>query len=86
MGEGVVSDDVRGKYRYLDLRRDVMQDKLRLRSHVIHALRQSLIDQDFVDVETPILTKSTPEGARDYLVPSRLNPVVFCITSVTTSI
>ena len=75
MGEGVVvSDDVRGKYRYLDLRRDVMQDKLRLRSHVIHALRQSLIDQDFVDVETPILTKSTPEGARDYLVPSRLNP------------
>ncbi|MGC6403695.1 MAG: aspartate--tRNA ligase [Candidatus Comchoanobacterales bacterium] len=69
-----VSDDVRGKYRYLDLRREHMQQQLRLRSKVVHMLRQQLVDQNFIDIETPILTKSTPEGARDYLVPSRLIP------------
>ena len=69
-----VSEDVRMQWRSLDLRRPASQRKLLLRHRIIHHIRQTLDALDFVEVETPILTKSTPEGARDYLVPSRVNP------------
>ena len=65
------SEEVRLKYRYLDLRRDEMQQRLRLRSKVTHYMRDFMDKHDFLDIETPFLTKATPEGARDYLVPSR---------------
>ena len=65
------SEEVRLKYRYLDLRRDEMQKRLRLRSRVTHFMRDFMDSNDFLDIETPFLTKATPEGARDYLVPSR---------------
>ena len=65
------SEEVRLKYRYLDLRRDEMQKRLRLRSKVTHFMREFMDKNDFIDIETPFLTKATPEGARDYLVPSR---------------
>ena len=65
------SEEVRLKYRYLDLRRDEMQNRLRLRSKVTHYMRDFMDKHDFLDIETPFLTKATPEGARDYLVPSR---------------
>ena len=65
------SEEQRLKYRYLDLRRPVMTERLIFRSKVTGAVRRFLEDQDFLDIETPILTKATPEGARDYLVPSR---------------
>ena len=67
-----VSEDVRLKYRYLDLRRDFMLHNLTLRHKVVTAMRNYLNNQDFLEVETPILNKTTPEGARDYLVPSRV--------------
>jgi aspartyl-tRNA synthetase len=66
-----VSEEHRLRYRYLDLRRPLMQQRLRLRSRVNRFLRNCLDDQGFLEIETPILTKATPEGARDYLVPSR---------------
>lgn len=69
-----VNDELRMTYRYLDLRRVKMQETLKLRHQVTHVMRSFLNDHRFIDVETPYLTKSTPEGARDYLVPSRVYP------------
>jgi aspartyl-tRNA synthetase len=66
-----IQDETRLRYRYIDLRRPEMQEKLRLRARIIRTLRTFLDEHNFLDVETPILTRSTPEGARDYLVPSR---------------
>lgn len=68
---GKVGEDVRLKHRYIDLRRPEMIDRLRLRSRITHSVRAYLEDNGFLDIETPILTRATPEGARDYLVPSR---------------
>lgn len=72
-----VGEDVRLKYRYLDLRRQRMQKNMRMRNAYAHAIRQALIGKDFVEIETPMLTKSTMEGARDFLVPSRFQPGKF---------
>ncbi len=72
-----LSEDVRFTYRYLDLRRNVMQKNLITRHRVTKIMRDYFDRQGFIEVETPILTKSTPEGARDYLVPSRVNPGKF---------
>jgi aspartyl-tRNA synthetase len=72
-----VSEEHRLRYRYIDLRRPQMQERLLLRSRVVSALRRHLEDHGFVDIETPMLTRATPEGARDYLVPSRTHPGSF---------
>lgn len=72
-----VSEDVRLKYRYLDLRRPVMYETFKMRHQVTKVVRDFLDSEGFLDIETPILTKSTPEGARDYLVPSRVHPGEF---------
>lgn len=72
-----VSEDVRLKYRYLDLRRPVMFETFKMRHQVTKVVRDFLDGEGFLDIETPILTKSTPEGARDYLVPSRVHPGEF---------
>lgn len=70
-------DDLRMQYRYLDLRRNAVRKNLELRSQICFELRRYLNDENFLEVETPILTKSTPEGARDFVVPSRMNPGQF---------
>ena len=75
--ETLVAEDLRLKFRYLDLRRERMQRNLQLRHRVVLAARRSLDEQGFLDIETPVLAKSTPEGARDYLVPSRVHPGAF---------
>jgi len=72
-----VSEELRVKHRYLDLRRPSMQKKLRLRAECIRLIREYLDNRGFVEIETPIFTKTTPEGARDYLVPYRLDPGKF---------
>ncbi|MED5579739.1 MAG: aspartate--tRNA ligase [Nitrospinota bacterium] len=68
-----VGESLRLQYRYLDLRRSLISDNLKLRHKATTVIREFLNDEDFIDVETPVLTKSTPEGARDYLVPSRIH-------------
>ncbi len=75
--EREVGEDVRLKYRYIDLRRPLMLQRMKLRSQIASTLRRFLDDNGFMEIETPILTKSTPEGARDYLVPSRTHPGEF---------
>ncbi len=77
LDEEGVQDETRLRYRYIDLRRPEMQEKLRLRARITRTLRAFLDSHGFVDVETPILTRSTPEGARDYLVPSRTHAGAF---------
>ena len=72
-----VKEDARLKYRYVDLRRPHMQHNIILRSKIAFAVRQSLNRQGFLEIETPFMTRSTPEGARDYLVPSRVQPGTF---------
>jgi len=72
-----VGEDVRLKYRYMDLRRPEMQRNLIARSHITHSVRAFLEAEGFLDIETPVLTRATPEGARDYLVPSRTHPGEF---------
>ncbi|VAW72236.1 Aspartyl-tRNA synthetase @ Aspartyl-tRNA(Asn) synthetase [hydrothermal vent metagenome] len=72
-----ISEELRLKYRYVDLRRAEMRDRIIQRAKITRAIRQSLDDQGFLEIETPMLTKATPEGARDYLVPSRTHPGSF---------
>jgi len=72
-----VGEDVRLKHRYMDLRRNEMQTSLRFRSRITSSIRNYLVDNGFLDIETPIMTRATPEGARDYLIPSRTHPGQF---------
>ena len=76
-GEQDYPEDIRLKYRFLDLRRDEMHKNIILRSKVISFIRSEMLKLDFLEYQTPILTSSSPEGARDFLVPSRLNPGKF---------
>ncbi|MDX1607982.1 MAG: aspartate--tRNA ligase [Candidatus Spechtbacterales bacterium] len=72
-----LSEEVRLKYRYLDLRRERLNENIKLRSELIKKVREFLFEKDFTEIETPLLTKATPEGARDFLVPARLHPGKF---------
>src|SRR6266404_968853 len=72
-----ISEEVRLRYRYIDLRRDRMQKIMRLRSEYTNAIRSALLKKEFVEIETPMLTKSTMEGSRDFIVPSRFQPGKF---------
>src|ERR671918_1573191 len=74
---GEVGEEMRMRYRYLDLRRDRMREAIELRHRVVHSIREFLDSEGFLEIETPNLTRSTPEGARDFLVPSRLQPGSF---------
>ncbi|HMQ20446.1 MAG TPA: OB-fold nucleic acid binding domain-containing protein, partial [Sphingopyxis sp.] len=76
-GEQDYPEDIRLKYRFLDLRRDRLHANILLRSNVIASLRRRMVEQGFTEYQTPILTASSPEGARDYLVPSRVHPGKF---------
>ncbi len=72
---GITTDEeIRMQYRYLDLRRPEMLERMKLRHQVVHFIRNWMTDHDFIEIDTPMLTKDTPEGAREYLVPSRLHP------------
>src|SRR3546814_16387103 len=73
-GEQEYPEDIRLKYRFLDLRRERLHANILLRSNVIASLRRRMVEQGFTEYQTPILTASSPEGARDYLVPSRVHP------------
>ncbi len=75
--ETTASEDLRLTYRYLDLRRKVLKDKIIMRHHVAGAVREYLDRQKFLEIETPLMMRSTPEGARDYVVPSRVHPGKF---------
>ncbi len=75
--EDNVSETMRLKYRFLDLRKPKMQNNLKIRHKTAKVIRDFLDENNFVEIETPMLTKPTPEGARDYLVPSRVNPGEF---------
>ena len=72
-----VGEEVRLRYRFMDLRRPEMQNRLMLRSRITAAVRRFLDGEGFLDIETPVLTRATPEGARDYLVPIRTHPGAF---------
>jgi len=76
-GDQEYPEETRLRYRYLDLRREVMQDNMKLRSDVVASMRRRMWDKDFREYQTPIITASSPEGARDFLVPSRLHPGKF---------
>ena len=78
----MILEDIRLKYRFLDLRREKNHKNIILRSKVINSLRQKMISRGFLEIQTPILTSSSPEGARDFLVPSRLHKgKILCLTS-----
>ena len=72
-----VDEEVRGKYKYLDLRTERMQENIKIRSQYVQAVREYLFSNKFTEIETPYLTQATPEGSRDFVVPSRINPGEF---------